>query len=480
MFRLLRRSTVVDRWCHETAVLFNRVVEFYFNVMEQHQEILDLKAKEALTSLEALTHRTRHNQTPAIPLDSVLDKIPAVFRRAAINVAVGTAQSFHSNLKAWKAKKAKAESKGKRFHEKPPVPPRQWNRSPVFYAGQWKGFTGSEVLLKLWTGASWCWVKFRLRGREVPIGWEIQSPSLVKTGRSWNLHAPVICEKFAKPEKISEQIKDPDLKICSVDLNINDALAVCVVLKPDGTEVATKFIRGGRFLQHRRKRILGIIATKRVKTGILQEGVQDNARRFKKLRDIDVNEAHQVSHRIVEFCVTHGAKILVFEHLGNFRPQKGRYSARGNEKRTYWLRGKIFQYSKYKAWEQGIVTSRVNPANTSRLCCKCGFEVYRYQYHPDLEHPYQAGAPNFLCQDPWCGAKGNADRGAAVNVGKKLFLRYEQKPTSKDLGVSRSQEAEKRGPRNRRGTYREVPSALRSSGCGYVTVTGGNANARAS
>jgi hypothetical protein len=47
-----------------------------------------------------------------------------------------------------------------------------------------------------------------------------------------------------------------------------------------------------------------------------------------------------MSHRIVDFARKHSATILTFEHLGNFRPQKGKYSKRSNEKRTYWLRGK--------------------------------------------------------------------------------------------------------------------------------------------
>ena len=222
------------------------------------------------------------------------------------------------------------------------------------------------------------------------------------------------------------------------DLNINDALAVAVIQRPDGKVEATRFIRGGRYLQDRRKRLLGIIATKREKTGLLEEGVQDNVRLWKRIQDLDQNEAHRVSRRIVDFAVTNGAQILVFEHLGNFKPQKGRYSARGNEKRSYWLRGKIFAYSKYKAWEYGIVTSRVNPANTSRLCCRCGFEVYRYGKEIDRANPYQPGAPNFLCQDPWCGARGSSDWSSAVNVGQKFFDRYPEMVKKPEGKPSRS------------------------------------------
>src|SRR5579885_2860117 len=58
--------------------------------------------------------------------------------------------------------------------------------------------------------------------------------------------------------------------------------------------------------------------------------------------------------------------------------QKGKYSRRANEKRSYWVQGKIFKYSKYKAYHDGLVTCRVNPRNTSRECARCGALVARY------------------------------------------------------------------------------------------------------
>ena len=76
--------------------------------------------------------------------------------------------------------------------------------------------------------------------------------------------------------------------------------------------------------------------------------LQDNVHLGAKIRALDEDSAHQVSHHIVEFAKAQGATVLVFEHLANFKPEKGKYSKRGNEKRSYWLRGKIFKYAKYK------------------------------------------------------------------------------------------------------------------------------------
>jgi putative transposase len=61
-----------------------------------------------------------------------------MFRRAAINAALGPARSFFSNRARWRKRKEKAEAKGKKFAERPPVPPRTWNKSATLYAGMWK------------------------------------------------------------------------------------------------------------------------------------------------------------------------------------------------------------------------------------------------------------------------------------------------------------------------------------------------------
>ncbi len=76
-----------------TQSLFNRVVAFYFAVIAAHEGVLDLPTKEALTALEKLTHVTKKNPSPVLPLTAIAEAIPAFFRRAAINAALGSARS---------------------------------------------------------------------------------------------------------------------------------------------------------------------------------------------------------------------------------------------------------------------------------------------------------------------------------------------------------------------------------------------------
>src|SRR3989440_6576044 len=160
--------------------------------------------------------------------------------------------------------------------------------------------------------------------------------------------------------------------------------------------LATKFIHGGRRISGFRKQQLGRIARNRRKTGIIAEGEQDNVDLWRKIKHIDESLAHLVSARIVQFAHHHGATILVFEHLGNLKPERGTYSRRGNSKRAFWMKGRIFKYAKYKAYSEGLLSSRVNPRNASRECARCHSLVARYKEGQPAEG-YTSGVPLVLC-----------------------------------------------------------------------------------
>jgi transposase len=465
----------------ENAALFNRVVAFYFSCIQAHEGCLSLTNKEALTALEKLTHATEANPYPIIPLSTLAPDIPAMFRRAAINAALGSARSFFSSLTKWRVRKekyeAKPDKKGKKqpFRERPPVPPRTWKKSAPFYAGLWRERHHHSILLRVWTGSCWSWLKVRMLARDLPQGFEMGSPQLVRKGKQWWLHTPI--EKpLEAPAKIVEQITTADTRICAVDLNLDQHLAVCTVQTVEGTILATRFIGNGTAIAGFRKSLLGRIARNRSQTGIIAQDEQDNADLWRKIRHVDEQIAHLVSARIVQFAKDHQASILVFEHLGTLRPEKGRYSRRGNTKRAFWMKGRIFRYSKYKAWNAGgIITCRVNPKNTSRECHHCHSLIVRYnQGQP--EESYTRGAA--LCFCPQCQMRGHADRNASLKIGQRLISRYAEhfkaKPptalrragrVSKETGVALSQDAKRKerpstnrarhGERNAHGTAQQ-------------------------
>jgi putative transposase len=231
-------------------VLFNRVVAFYFDCIQAHEGLLALKNKGALTALEQLTHTTESNPHPIMPLTDLAPDIPALFRRAAINAALGSARSFFSSLKKWRARKeqheAKQTQKGKKspFRVRPPVPPRSWNKSAPFYASLWRERCTRSIVLKVWTGSCWSWLKIHTLGRDLPAGDLMGSPQLVRKGDRWWLHTPL--EKtFEAPAKVREQLTAAATRICAVDLNLDQHLAVCSVQTVEGTRLSTSFIGNG-------------------------------------------------------------------------------------------------------------------------------------------------------------------------------------------------------------------------------------------
>jgi putative transposase len=410
----------LTEWFATTHILFNQVAAFYWQVLDAHPGVLELSSQEALTEVERLTHSTSSNPAPVMPLAEIASQVPAYFRRAAIHAALGAQRSFQTHLAKWQKTKAKAAAKGKPCGERPPVPPRTWQRSVVFYAGMYKDATGNRITLKLYDGQTWRWVRFVVQGPALPKEWESGSPQAVRHGTRWWLHVP-LQRAVPRPQPVATQLgADPNVRLCAVDLNINDTLAVCTLQTVDGTVLASRFFRGGNELHGRRKTRLGRIARNRRKTGLLAEGEQDNRALWAKVRHLDEHTAHQLSRRIVDFASTSGASILVFEHLGHFRPERGKYSHRANANRSYWLRGKIFRFSRYKAWNQGIVTCRVNPRNTSRHCARCGTEVARYGAGESREG-YRPGAPLAWC--PICQREVNADFNASRNIGHRLAAR---------------------------------------------------------
>jgi putative transposase len=323
-------------WLCAHQALFNQVAAFYFAVIQAHEKVLELSSKDALTALEKLTHTTERNPHPVMPLSEIQEDIPALFRRAAIHAALGSAHSFYAHLKRWRTRKEKAEAKGKKFTYRPPVPPRTWNKSATLYAGMWKDRTESHIVIKVWTGRCWSWLKVRLTGRELPAGGERGSPSLVRHGGRWWLHTPIE-KQFATPPKIVQQVTtNPETKICAVDLNLGEQIAVCTIQTVEGSILATRFIGGGREIAGFRKRLLGFIARNRNRTGLCASGEQDNAGLWQKISNRDEHFAHLVSRRIVEFAQAQGASICSRRNKSHTTRKTAIFSSSSFSRKKKW------------------------------------------------------------------------------------------------------------------------------------------------
>jgi putative transposase len=159
----------------------------------------------------------------------------------------------------------------------------------------------------------------------LPTDGEPGSPHIVRKGNQWWLHPPIE-KQFNGPGNREKQITNPKAKICSIDVNLGNHLAVCIIQTIKGTILATRFIGGGKAINGSRKRQLGRIACNWLKTdGITAEGQVNSADLRKKLRQVDKQAVHLNSQRIVDFALAHEATVLEFEYPGRLKPFKGKY-----------------------------------------------------------------------------------------------------------------------------------------------------------
>ncbi len=412
-FTLLRDGLSLD----ETKTAFNDLVTFYFAVVATHPEGTTA-SNNHYRVYEGLT--VGENAQYPLPIDA-----PCVFRRAAIKKAIGAYKGWRTQYEKWSSRPARSKK------HKPPVQPRSFNFNPVFYAGMWKDDTGSSIVLKIRRNNAWVWVKFQYQGYDFGADWVKASPTVTLKGGIAYLDFTV--EKYVPATGgLKTVITSPNLRICSCDLDLDGSIATCSILESDDNgvvkEISRMTVPGHTAHVSRRKRDLGKVARAMKKTVRVDKGFASH--RFQKISRRERHEGLRVSNEIIEFANRHGCKVIVFEHLGNLKPQRGRYSRRSNQKRAYWLKGKIVDNVRRIAYQRyAILTARVNPKDTSRLCAVNGVEVWRgNHYLPTLLEfcqPYQYGGKCFATVT---GQRGSSGLNAARNIGLKFLARKFELP----------------------------------------------------
>ncbi|MDJ0799114.1 MAG: hypothetical protein QNJ51_20225 [Calothrix sp. MO_167.B12] len=406
-----------------TKQLFNQVVEFYFIVIntepdgflspEARIKQQNGKPKDVRGHYEALTIGGRAKYP--FPFD-----VPTYLRRAAFEKAVGAYSSWRTNYQRWQNRPKRHQ------HHKPPVQPRKFNFNPTYYAGMYKDLIGNEIVLKLLVNNACQWVKFTFKGRSNASikGWGFQSPTIqIKGGEAYISFT--IQRYVPATGGIKNQIVQDAVRVLGIDLDLDNHAAILSVLElkdSQGREVARRFIRTPNGV-NLRKRALGKIAQKMNKTGIIHKGFC--FKKWEKIRNSEKDMGSRVARQIVNFARQYHCRIISFEHLGNLRPNKGKYSKRSNQKRSYWLKGKIYQNVKITAYnDYGILTTRVNPRNTSRLS-PWGEPLARKNHIPtDTEaflSDYESGATWIKSVN---GYTAHSGLNAARNVAMKLINRY--------------------------------------------------------
>ncbi len=126
-----------------------------------------------------------------------------------------------------------------------------------------------------------------------------------------------------------------------------------------------------------------------------------------------------ISRRIVNIARGYGCQVIAFEHLGNLKPARGKYSRRSNQKRANLLKSKIYLNVKRVAYQDySILTTRVNPRDTSRLD-PWGNQLWRGSDFPTnllgfLE--YQPGAD-------WVAGVNGYKAHSGLNAARNIWLK---------------------------------------------------------
>ena len=398
-------------WILKTQALYNDVLSFYSRLLLNDVSLLELDNMKLLRKLEQMTIAGRDKKQPEVELP--FPKLPLYFRRAAINAAIGMIRSYTGRLRGWEKAREDARKKGLIWNRKPPAAPSHFHASTVLYKGMYKQFGQGRILIKLWTGGSWSWVGHAYSGRSIPPNARTLSPSIVARGKLIFLHVPVSC-----PVEDIRSVRERNAAgepFCGVSFSASDVMAACVVFSGDGRANASYFVRGGKAFAHRRKRLLNMVKKRRGQTGgKLVAG--ENARLWRKYRNLRMAYAHLVSRRILDFCIRHKVKTIVIAQY-SYDEQKKRYYGRG----IAAFPGKqVSAYLKYKAWRAGIIVTSVPPEFTASKCSACGAPVKRYNEHHQASANYFGGRL-FICPN---GHRGNASYNAAVNIGKAFIRKF--------------------------------------------------------
>lgn len=416
-------------WFKQTQSLFDAVLAFYYEQLDQNPQALSLTNQNLLRHLELKTIPQRDGTQPENPLP--YKKVPLYFRRAAINVAISLYRSYDSRLKAWEENHKGQTEKGK------PKPPGKLHASMLYYKGMYKDFDDKRIMLKLYTGKAWAWVKHRYTGRPFPENAETMSPTIVIKGKKVMLHIPVK-EKVEDTRTAKERVKQRESFVV-VAFSSSDTLAVCTAIQADGSAAHPYFIKGGKALAHRRKQLLGYIKRSTVKvalpyaqhvgnnTLVVSKNDQTltgrpNKKYYDKITRVTNHYAHEVSRKIVDYAKSHNAKIIVMPDYGNT-------FAKGTQ---HYLKTSVYDFIgrriindvKYKAWQCGIVVQQSNIRDSAKHCAKCRENIAKY--NTEYQNPSQKfyGGQNFVCKN---GHQGSTILNTARNLGESFYQTFYEK-----------------------------------------------------
>lgn len=381
-----------------TTVIYNQAIQYIVPVVQTYWDnIKDVPGpvNNKMKYVERLIHAAQ-GRKPVCNFDQKFYKFPCYLRRAAIMEAIGIWSSYMSRVDNWIAGECKGAI---------PKPDKDHHHMPCLYRkGMFNYLFADTAQIKVFSGNDWVWRTVRLNHsdrkyleKKAPLD-KWSAPTIEKHYGHYELRFALAKEVELSSREIYEQ------KACAVDLGITTD-ATCCVMDAHGTVLSRRFISCGREKDQVNRALHRISEFQR------EHGSHDSGRLWNLAKRRNLNLAHLVAHRIVDYAIENGCDVIVFEHLNT----KGKKRGGRKQKLAMWKHADIQNTVTSLAHQNGIRISRICAWNTSRLAYDGSGTVQRGKEVSE-DTPYD------ICRFA-NGKMYNCDLSASYNIGARYFIR---------------------------------------------------------
>ena len=379
-----------------TIVIFNDAINYLITpIQENYDDIAELESSlRKMNYIEKLVHNTRNNKA-IYDFDDKFYKFPSYLRRSAITKAIGIVSSYMSQIENWKASNCKGAM---------PKLDKGNHLMPCFYKDNMFDHQNDKTYIKVYRNNDWVWQEIRLSNSDLKY---IENKAPLDL---WS--APVLEKKYGHYElrftrEFQVELSDKEIskqKVCAVDLGVTNDATVSV-LDIHGTVLSRKFINCGK------EKDSVTNALNRVSSFQKEHGSHDTKRLWNIAKRRNLNLAHLIAHKIVDYAKENNCDVIVFEHLDT----KGKKKGSKKQKLSMWKHQDIQNTAERLAHSFGIRIARVCAWNTSKLAYDGSGVVLRGKKVSE-DTPYD------VCKFQ-NGKTYNCDLSASYNIGARYFIK---------------------------------------------------------
>ena len=379
-----------------TIVIFNEAVNYLITpIQENYDDIAKLESSlRKMNYVEKLVHNTRNNKA-IYDFDDKFYKFPSYLRRSAITKAIGIVSSYMSQIEIWKANNCKGAM---------PKLDKGNHLMPCFYKDNMFDHQNDKTYIKVYRNNDWVWQEIRLNNSDLKY---IENKAPLDL---WS--APVLEKKYGHfklrfSREFQIELSNKEIskqKVCAVDLGVTNDATVSV-LDVHGTVLSRKLINCGK------EKDSVTNALHRVSSFQKEHGSHDIKRLWNIAKRRNLNLAHLIAHKIVDYAKENNCDVIVFEHLDT----KGKKKGSKKQKLSMWKHQDIQNTTERLAHSFGIRIARVCAWNTSKLAYDGSGVVLRGKKVSE-DTPYD------VCKFQ-NGKTYNCDLSASYNIGARYFIK---------------------------------------------------------